>query len=193
MAKFGAVLDACCLVPIVLADTVLSLAEKELFHPLWSDRILDETVQALKKIYPTRNPVKVETRVTTMMRAFPDASVHGWEDFEEGIAKHWPDPHDAHVVAAAVRGRAELIVTFNLKDFPSDLLSEWGLHAVSPDDFLLDLWDLNQGEVTEALHTQAKRTNNPALAVGDVLGRLAQFAPGFCAAVIEADPDFTTL
>jgi predicted nucleic acid-binding protein len=193
MAGFGAVLDARCLVPIALADTFLSLAEKELFHPLWSDRILDETLQTLKRIYRTRNPLRLEACVTTTRQAFPEASVHGWEDLEEGIAKHWADPHDAHVVAAAVRGRAELIVTLNLKDFPDGLLAEWGLHAIAPDNFLLDLWDLNQGEVTEALHRQAKRANHPALAVGDVLGRLTQFAPGFCAAVIESDPALTTL
>ena len=135
--------------------------------------------------------MRLEARVTTMMRAFPEASVRGWEDLEVGIATHWPDPQDAHVVGAAIRGRAEMIVTFNLKDFPDELLDGYGLHAVAPDDFLLNLWDVNQGDVTEALHTQAKRTHNPALGVGDVLRRLTQFAPGFCEAVVDSDSGFT--
>lgn len=90
--------------------------------------------------------------------------------------------------SAAIRGRAELIVTLNPKDFPDDLLDDYELHAVAPYDFFLDLWDSNQGDVTEALHSQAKRKNNPALTVGDVLGRLTQFAPGFCEAVVDSDP-----
>lgn len=186
MARFGAVLDACSLVPITLADTLLSVAENELYQPLWSERILDETSRTLKRVHPTKNPPRFEARITTMKQAFPEALVSGWEDLESGIAESWPDPNDAHVVAAAIRGRAELIVTFNLKHFPQDLLLEYGLHAVSPDDFLLDLLDLNQESVLEAIRTQAQRTNNPALKFFEVVESLAKYAPKFRATVLAA-------
>lgn len=186
MARFGAVLDACSLVPITLADTLLSVAENELYQPLWSERILDETSRTLKRLHPTRNALRFEARITTMRQAFPEALVHGWEDLESGIAERWPDPNDAHVVAAAIRGRAELIVTFNLKDFPQDLLLKYGLHAVSPDDFLLDLLDLNQESVLEAIRTQAQRTNNPALELFKVLESLSKYVPKFHDAVLAA-------
>jgi predicted nucleic acid-binding protein len=186
MARFGAVLDACSLVPITLADTLLSVAGNDLYHPLWSERILDETARTLKKIYPNKNALRFEARITNMKQAFPEAMVHGWEDLATGISERWPDPNDAHVVAAAIRGRAELIVTFNLKDFPKDLLLGYGLHAVSADDFLLDLLDLNQESVLEAIRTQAERTNNPALKLSDVVENLTRFTPIFRGAVLAA-------
>jgi predicted nucleic acid-binding protein len=186
MARFGVVLDACSLVPITLADTLLSVAENELYQPLWSERILDETSRTLKRVHPNKNALRFEARITTMRQAFPEALVHGWEDLESGIAERWPDPNDAHVVAAAIRGRAELIVTFNLKDFPRDLLLKYGLHAVSPDDFLLDLFDLNRDGVLEAIRTQAQRTNNPALEFLVVIESLTKYAPKFCETVLAA-------
>jgi predicted nucleic acid-binding protein len=149
------------------------------YQPLWSERILDETSHTLKKLYPSKSALGFEARIMTMKQAFPEAMVHGWEDVEPGILENWPDPNDAHVVAAGIRGRAELIVTFNLKHFPQDLLLQYGLHAVSPDAFLLDLWDLNQASVLEALRSQAQRTKNPALALSDVVERLAKTAPNF--------------
>lgn len=179
MARFGVVLDACTLVPISLTATMLSLAEMELFQPIWSERILDETLRALTKIYPNESPLKFEARIVNMKQVFPEALVRGWENLEPGISAIWPDPNDAHVVAAAIRGRAELIVTENIKDFPPDLLAEFGLHALVPDDFLLDLWDLNRDAVVKALVLQAERTNNPALSVQKILKHLKNFAPKF--------------
>lgn len=179
MARFGAVLDACVLVPHVLMDSLLSIAGEDLYQPLWSDVIIDETLRALKKLYPERNHSPFEARIATMESAYPHARVSGWRPLEQDIARYWPDPDDAHVVAAAIMGRAELIVTSNLKDFPSDLLEELGLHATSPDGFLLDLLDLNPELVMSALLKQAGRTNRPSLSVATVLDSLASVAPEF--------------
>lgn len=66
MARFGAVLDACVLVPVVLTDTMLSIAELDLFQPMWSDLILDETLRSLKEIYPDKNPLAFEARIASM-------------------------------------------------------------------------------------------------------------------------------
>lgn len=98
MARFGAVLDACSLVPISLADTLLSVAENDLYQPLWSERILDETSRTLKRLHPSKDPLRFEARITTMKQAFPVAMVGGWEDLEPGISENWPDPEDAHVL-----------------------------------------------------------------------------------------------
>ncbi len=75
-----------------------------------------------------------------MNAALPDARVSGYEWMEESIAG-LPDKNDRHVVAAATHGQASVIVTFNLKDFPSEHLPG-SLFSQSPDDFLLDLLDL---------------------------------------------------
>jgi hypothetical protein len=52
MTRYTAVLDACALVPIALADTLLRIAEKGLYRPLWSDRILTEAQEAIEEIHP---------------------------------------------------------------------------------------------------------------------------------------------
>jgi predicted nucleic acid-binding protein len=185
MTGFGAVLDACVLVPYVLTDSLLSIAGEQLFEPLWSDVILDETFRSLKKIYPHREHYSFEARLSSMDRAFPHARVAGWQSLEQGIARYWPDPKDAHVVATAITGRAETIVTSNLKDFPNDLLRELGLHASSPDAFLLDLLDLNTELVVSALIKQAARTNRPSLTISRVLDSLNPLVPSFSATVRE--------
>ncbi|MGV0420910.1 hypothetical protein ACUY24_07215, partial [Corynebacterium simulans] len=74
MAKFSALLDACTLVPVSLADTFLSLAEAGLYRPLWSDRILEETQLAVKRIHPELSPESVERRIAVMRDFFDDAA-----------------------------------------------------------------------------------------------------------------------
>ncbi|WP_288831393.1 PIN domain-containing protein [uncultured Corynebacterium sp.] len=102
MTKYSALLDACVLVPISLADTLLRLAEIGLYRPLWSDRILDEVTAAIESVHPDlKGGGKARARARTMDAAFEDASVTGWEDLISAITL--PDPNDRHVVAAALR------------------------------------------------------------------------------------------
>ena len=84
-----------------------------------------------------------------MNRTFEDALVAGWEDLEETITL--PDPDDRHVVAAAMRGRADAIVTANLRGFPDDVMTPLGIAVVSPDEFLLDQLDLAPRIVLDVL------------------------------------------
>ena len=76
-----------------------------------------------------------------MDEAFDDARVEGWEPLEGAIGL--PDRDDRHVVAAALRGRADAIITENVKDFPEEVLGPLGLEAIRLDDFLLDQYDLD--------------------------------------------------
>src|SRR5690349_14525456 len=99
MAPYRVLLDACVLVPVSLADTMLRAAEKGLYRPLWSDRILAEAQDAIAEIRPGTDATK---RFAFMRQAFSDALVTGWERREAGLAL--PDPDDRHVVAAAIRG-----------------------------------------------------------------------------------------
>lgn len=138
MPQSTAVLDACVLVPISLADTLLRLAEQGLYRPLWSDRILSEAQEAIADIRPGTDTTK---RFAAMRSTFRDALVTGWEELETGIVL--PDRNDRHVAAAAIRGGADTIVTANLSDFPASALEPLGLTAIHPDDFLLDQLDLS--------------------------------------------------
>lgn len=121
-------------------------------------------------------------RVALDACAFEDACVTGWEQLVDGV--ELPDPDDRHVVAAGLRGRAELIVTANVSDFPDWGLQRLGMHATTPDEFLLDQLDLAPELVVAVLYEQAEATRNPALAIDDVLDSLAAAgAPRFAARV----------
>src|SRR5215471_17815630 len=125
MPRYTVVLDACVLVPIALADTLLRIAEKGLYRPLWSDRILAETREAIEEIHPG---IDVHKRFADMNETFEDALVTGWEGLEAGISL--PDEDDRHVVAAGIRGGAQAIVTANVTDFPATALGPHGLEVV---------------------------------------------------------------
>jgi len=72
-----------------------------------------------------------------------------------------PDPDDCHVVAAAIQTRAEAIITFNLKDFPPDYLSQHNLRAIHPDEFIADQYDLHASAVIEEARNHRVGLKNP--------------------------------
>jgi predicted nucleic acid-binding protein len=186
---YVALLDAACLVPAVLTDTLLRLAENGLYRPLWSPRILGEVRSALTRVHPELRPAAAAERLAAMDRAFPGASVDpdAWQPLVAGL--ELPDPDDRHVLAAAVAGGADGIVTPNLKDFPAERLAQHGLEAASPDEFLLDHLDISPARVLAALAHQAADTWRPPLTVADVLDRLSRAgAPSFAAEVLRRLP-----
>ena len=93
-----------------------------------------------------------------------------FEDLIDGLKL--PDPNDRHVLAAAIRGGAQLIVTVNLKDFPEDILAAHDIVAMHPDDFVLDLIDLGPGTVSQTVTQQANALKNPPMSVDEVLETL---------------------
>jgi hypothetical protein len=83
-----------------------------------------------------------------------------------------PDPDDRHVLAAAIRSKAEVIVTFNLKDFPAHILAAYDIEPMHPDDFISDLWDLDQAAVLAAVQKQRRSLVRPPMEVGAYLDML---------------------
>lgn len=121
--------------------------------PLWSEGVLEELGRVLcRETEMTAD--QVAHRLDRVRRAFPDAEVQGYEDLIDGMTN---DRKDRHVLAAAVRGNAEVLVTANLKDFPDAALKSFDISAISPDDFLLDQLDLYPGVVIDCLHQQVNR------------------------------------
>jgi len=135
-----ALLDACVLYPTVLREILTGVARAGLYTPLWSDRILEEWARAVVKLGPGAEIV-ARGEIAALRAAFPAAAVPQ----REGLAARlWlPDPADVHVLAAAIAGGADAIVTFNAQDFPRHTLAEEGLRRMDPDEFL------------RALHTKA--------------------------------------
>lgn len=181
MARFSAFLDACVLVPISLADLLLRLAEAGLYRPLWSERVLDEVVDAVETVHPHLQSGAARRRAEVMQSSFPDATVSDWQDLEAGLSL--PDPDDRHVVAAALQGRADMIVTANIRDFPANLLEPLGLEVQDPDTFLLNQLDLEPDITIATLHRQAAATRSPATTTRALLDHLAKTGvPGFATA-----------
>jgi predicted nucleic acid-binding protein len=172
MSRYAVVLDACALVPIVLADTLLRIAERGLYRPLWSSLILSEASTAVQEIHPEIAEDRIQHRFDDMQTSFDDALVTGWEDLEAGLSL--PDPDDRHVLAAAIRGSAQAIVTFNLADFPQAKLEQFGLEVTHPDDFLLDQLDLSPPAILEVIREQAGHTKRPTLTLQDLAVRLGR-------------------
>ncbi len=178
MAHYAVVLDACVLVPVALADTLLRLAERDLYRPLWSTRIVAEAADAIIDIHPEIPPQRVRARFAAMDDAFEGARIEGWEHLEHAVTL--PDADDRHVVAAAMSGRADAIVTANLGDYPIDVLGPLEIEVVHPDGFLLDQLDLAPRIVLDVIRAQAAHTRQPALTPVDLIARLARCGvPGF--------------
>lgn len=173
MTAFRVVLDACVLVPIHNADLLLTFAERRMFVPMWSDRILDETARALPRVTKgSVTPVRARLRIDKMNAAFEDALITGWESLEAGI-EGMPDPDDRHVVAAAVRGRAEAIVTDNVRDFPAAALEPLGLQALSLDRFLLDLMSRHPVSAAACVAEAAGKRTKPPMSTEEYVGSLS--------------------
>lgn len=182
-----AVLDACALVPIRLATTLLSLAEAGLFEVLWSAPILDEVERNLPRVGVSEE--RAARRVALMKDAFGAAALV--DDFEHLIPDMACHTKDRHVLAAAVRGGADTLVTFNLKDFPSKSTAAHGVEVVHPDLFLVHLLTERTSDVVAALERESAALRNPAQTLRQFLASLTATVPTFAnlAADIAASPD----
>jgi predicted nucleic acid-binding protein len=151
--EYTVLLDACVLVPMPLCETLLRLAEEPaLYRPLWSDSILQEVGTVLERM--KYSPAQVQRRLDAMRIAFPEASVHVPDDLIQGVTCI-PDPKDRHVLAAAIRGGADAILTLNDRDFPPECLAQYDIDRLSPDEFLTHQYYLRPGVVLDKLDAQA--------------------------------------
>jgi predicted nucleic acid-binding protein len=137
--RFTCVLDTNVIFPLWTRDLLLWFAFHDLYTPKWSNHIFDEWVEVMhRKSVPVDEAKK---RSEKLNAAFPDALVRNYEPLIKTL--ELPDEKDRHVLAAAIKTNANLIVTNNLKDFPPDYLASFGLSAKCPDDFFTDIIDLN--------------------------------------------------
>ena len=169
----AALLDTCVLLKSYLCDTLLSIAEEGAFRPLWSDHILAELRRNLIK--SGAKQAAVEHRLEQMATYFPDARVTGYEELMGSMTSH---PKDRHVLAAAVAGRADALVTENLKDFPPESVAHLGIAVSGQDDFLAGLLELYPDDVLSALRRQSSRYRREPRSVPALLSILAGAGQG---------------
>lgn len=166
---FVVVYGACVLYPASIRDLLIRLARTGLFRARWTERILDECFESIVASRPDLEGKLDRTR-RLMQEAVPDAMVSGYETLAGTLTL--PDDDDRHVLAAAIRSGAQVIVTSNLKDFPAALLAPYDIEAQHPDAFVLHLLSLDAGAVSRAVGVQASSLGNPPMTRDELLAVL---------------------
>lgn len=188
---FVALLDANVLYPETLRDVLLTLAEVGVFQVRWSPDILDEVERNVARRAKTANPTAAPRGAAyarrLMEEAFPEAAVDP-ESYRPLIDSMTNQFKDRHVLAAAVVGRADVIVTSNVRDFPALSCNPFGIDVQTPDVFLTHQFGLAPELVHQSLADLATERRPPRDTLGGLLDVLSPVTPTFCLAVEQYDP-----
>ena len=172
MSNFIVIYDACVLYPAPLRDLLMRLALTDLFHAKWTRDIHMEWIGSLLKNRPDLSMEKLEKTREKMDFHARDCLVEDYEQLIQGL--QLPDSQDRHVLAAAIRGNAQTIVTYNLSDFPSQNTSQYGIWAQHPDEFLRHLIDLAPARVIQTVQETRLSLKKPPKNSEEYLAILAQ-------------------
>lgn len=164
------VFDACVLFPALLRNLLLQLATSGLFRARWTDTIHREWMGRLRSARPDIPHEQIERIRRLMDLAVPDCIVTGHERLIDGLCL--PDRNDRHVLAAAIRCNAQLIVTTNDEDFPESALLPHGVHAERPDKFIASMITDSPDQVCDAIATLRARLRNPPLSAHALVNRI---------------------
>lgn len=171
-ARYTALLDANVLYPALMRGILLELNYREVFNAKWTRQIENEWTRTLRRRRPDLDPARVERTRHLMRQHFHDALVLGYEKIIDTL--DLPDPDDRHVLAAAIVGGCDVIVTQNLRDFPPAALDEHSLSALHPDDFLILLLTFHRADFLAAVRDTRAALRNPAYSVEEFLENLAR-------------------
>lgn len=178
-ADFRVCIDACVLANFGVADLLLRLAERpRQYLPIWSDEILEE-VYRTHTTKLSLGQEMAESFGTAVRQHFPNALVSGHEHLVDSMTNHHKD---RHVLAAAVHAQAELILTFNIKDFPEEALSPFGIAAKHPQDYLLTLYEMDDKQVASRIAATAAESGRDQ---EDILLNLGLTLPLFAARLLD--------
>jgi len=172
---FVVLYDANVLYPSTLRDVLIRVALNGMVQAKWTDQILDETFRNLSANRPDLDPTMLVRTRRLMNDSIRDVLVTGYEPLIDTLTL--PDAGDRHVLAAAIRAKAQVIVTANLADFPADVLAGWDIEARHPDDFLVDQFHLDALTMHRIIDDIARAWRNPEATPGDVLASLERDAP----------------
>ncbi len=167
-SHFTAVLDANVLYPVVIRDYLMWLAIYELYSPKWSKRLIDEFTAIFREKKIDITEERIQRQVDLINKACPDALVQKYENLINSV--ELPDENDRHVVAAAIKCNANVIVTHNLTDFPNEYLQSIGIVAIHPDDFIADMVDLSPKVCRDAFRAMILTKNRPPYEEAEYLG-----------------------
>jgi predicted nucleic acid-binding protein len=171
--RFTAFVDACVLAGALKRNLLLSLAEAGFFRVRWSAEVLGETQEAIARILvgDADGREKAKQARNAMAMAFEEAMVEDYEALK-CVCNDLPDPDDQHVVAAAIKCQAAVIVTDNLKDFPAEIVLRANIEVRSADDFIADTIALHPGRAVSAIRKMRQRFNRPDISPPQLLLKL---------------------
>lgn len=183
---FVVVYDASVLFPSTLRDLLIRIAQSSLVQAKWTEDILDEMFAALRRQRPDLDPRKLDRTRSLMATAVRDWKISGYEDLLDSLKL--PDPDDRHVLAAAIRAKAQVIVTSNIRDFPPAELRKWDIDPKSPDEFVRDQISLDRSVIYASVQQIADSWNNPPGSIEDVLDRLERSGLAISVAELRSRP-----
>lgn len=166
--RFTAVLDTNVVYPVIIRDILFWFAYYDLYTPKWSENIFDEWKKVMKEKGVSEEDAN--KRIAKANLAFPDALVQNYKRLIDHL--ELPDVDDRHVLAAAIKTNANVIVTNNIKDFPEEYLQSFSLKAKTADDYLTDIIDLNHEQAIAAFKEMVLNKKNPKLDEFEVLNQL---------------------
>jgi len=164
------VYDACVLHAAPLRDLLLDIATEGLVRPYWSDEIHKEWIGSLLRRRPDLRRESLERTRHRMDARFKNSLTKGYEPLIPAL--ELPDLKDRHVLAVAIHVKAKYIVTFNLDDFPQDVLQPYGIEALSPDEFVWQLAQTNPKRVLQAAKRHRLDLTRPPQMVDEYLATL---------------------
>lgn len=184
--EYVVLLDACVLAPMPVCDTLLRLAtEPALYQVRWSEEILSEVARFLRRRGYSES--QAQNRLRVMREHFPEAIVDGFRHIAPSF--NLPDPKDWHVMAAAIVGGANTIVTANLRHFPALELKSMGVLVQHPDEFLLQQFHLSPRIVRDVVIDQASAGKRTIAALLDSLAIAhPRFVEALAPTILLRDP-----
>ncbi|GHG09416.1 hypothetical protein GCM10017783_22460 [Deinococcus piscis] len=179
-------LDANVLYPSLIRNLLMHCATSGLIAARWTNTIHEEWIRNLLTDRPDLSLERLQRTRQFMEKAVPDAEVTGYEPLVTTLGL--PDPDDAHVLAAAIKAEAEFLVTFNLRDFPRELLAPHGVEALTLDDLMCRLYQAKPEATLEVLEELRRSLHNPPYTRPDFYRRLGTVGLVQFAALLTSEP-----
>lgn len=170
MAQYTVLLDANVLYPAPLRDVLVEIARNKIYKARWTNRIHDEWIRNLLKNRSDIKRTSLERTRDLMNEFVPNCLVTNYEYIIDTL--ELPDPDDRHVLAAAMAGRCDAIITFNLHHFPKDVCMTYGVDVLDPDTFLCSQMELATGAFCGSIKEIRQRLRNPPQTIDEYLGTL---------------------
>jgi predicted nucleic acid-binding protein len=161
MTKETVIYDANIFYPFALRDLFMEVSLTDLYRAKWTNKIHDEWIAAVHRDYPDISLSSLERTRKAINTAVRDCLVEDYEDLIDTVKL--PDEDDRHVLAAAIKSGCDVIVTYNVKDFPEAEISKYNIEAQHPDEFLNNLINLSDQKVCQSVQNILDRLKTPPL------------------------------